>query len=265
MTNTSEANVSAVTEANYSPETGASLPRSAAPRPAPPSTARQPSSATRARPYGSGRRGGDGTLLKPAWALGIALGTGALALLAKRATQPAGVLGTAVKAMVPREGKRSEARAQAQQLAAAGDWLSAVLDHHRGIEEAIGAALTARPGADRAAALKKVATVLTGHSVAEEAVLYPALVQAGETARSALAYGQHAMVKTQMAKLQDIDPESDAFTATLEEIRGALQTHMYEEEGTWFPRLKQRVSEMDQAVLTTRFLEEYRRYTHAPS
>jgi len=38
---------------------------------------------------------------------------------------------------------------------------------------------------------------------------------------------------------------------------------MYEEEGTWFPLLKERVSEMDQAVLTRRFLDEYRRYTHA--
>ena len=38
---------------------------------------------------------------------------------------------------------------------------------------------------------------------------------------------------------------------------------MYEEEGTWSPLLKERVPEMDQRVLTTRFLDEYRRYTHA--
>ena len=41
--------------------------------------------------------------------------------------------------------------------------------------------------------------------------------------------------------------------------------HMYEEEATWFPPLKEGVSVMDQAVLTTRFLEEFRRYTNAAS
>ena len=52
--------------------------------------------------------------------------------------------------------------------------------------------------------------------------------------------------------------------STLGEIRAAVLLHMYEEEGTWFPLIKERVSEMHQQMLTERFLKEYRRYTYAP-
>jgi hemerythrin superfamily protein len=249
MTNASDPNISPVTEANISPTTGAHL-------------------APSERPYRRARSSAEPRanvqLLSPAWAVGIALGTVALAYVTKRAVTAAPTLVTKVAtAMAPSEDKRSAARWKAQQLTSAGDWLFAALDHHRDIEGAFGAVSAARPGEDRAAALKSLATVLMGHSIAEEAVLYPALAAAGEKARSTAAYGEQALVKTQMAALQDIDPESDVFLTTLQEIRSAVLLHMYEEEGTWFPLLKERVSEMDQRVLTTRFLDEYRRYTQA--
>ncbi len=237
MTNVSDANISPVTEANYSPVTGAHL-------------------------HPSSESDSNGKLLSPAWAVGIALGTVALAYLTKRAVSSAPLIGKVAKALAPSEDKRSAARWKAQQLATAGDWLFCVLDHHRDIEGAFGAVSAASPGAARAAALKSLAALLMGHSIAEEAVLYPALADAGERARSTAAYGEQALTKTEMARLQDIDPESDAFLTKLQEIRAAVLLHMYEEESTWFPLLKERVSEMDQAVLTTRFLDEYRRYRH---
>ena len=242
MTTASDPNISSVTDANFSPTTGAPLAPSERPR---------------------WRSRADGRLLNPAWAVGIAVGTVALAYLTKRAVSPAPRIARAVTARAPSEDRRSAARWKAQQMTSAGDWLFTALDHHRDIEGAFGAVSAARPGEDRAAALKSLATLLMGHSIAEEAVLYPALAEAGETARSATAYREQALAKTQMAALQDIDPESDAFLTRLQEIRAAVLLHMYEEEGTWFPLLKERVSEMDQRVLTTRFLDEYRRYTHA--
>jgi hemerythrin superfamily protein len=259
MTSASDPNVSPVTEANISPTTGAHLTPSERPQSRPP--ARSP-----APPYArsSAEPRANAQLLSPAWAVGIALGTVALAYLGVRTASsvaPA-LVAKATKAPAPSEDKRSAARWKAQQLTSAGDWLFAALDHHRDIEGAFGAVSSAMPGV-RATALKALATVLMGHSIAEEAVLYPALAEAGETARSSLAYGEQAMVKTQMAALQDIDPESDAFLTTLQEIRSAVLLHMYEEERTWFPLLKQRLSEMDQRALTTRFLDEYRRYTNA--
>ena len=251
MTSISDANVSPVTAANYSPATGASLP---------PAERRRETTRWRSR---ASEPGANAQLLSPAWAVGIALGTVALAYLTKRAVSPAPLVTRVAKAVAPGEDKRSGARWKAQQLTSAGDWLFAALDHHRDIEGAFGAVSAASSGAARAAALKPLATLLMGHSIAEEAVLYPALAAAGQAARSTMAYGEQALVKTEMAKLQDLDPESDAFLAKLEEIRAAVLLHMYEEEGTWFPLIKQRLSEMDQAVLTTRFLDEYRRYTQA--
>jgi len=246
MTTASDPNISPVTDANISPTTGAPL---------------VPSEHPRRRSRSSD---GDGRLLSPAWAVGIALGTVALAYVTRRAVSAAPALvAKAATARAPSEDKRSAARWKAQQMTSAGDWLFAALDHHRDIEGAFGAVSAARPGEDRAAALKSLATLLMGHSIAEEAVLYPALAEAGEIARSATAYREQALAKTQMAALADIDPESDAFLSKLQEIRAAVLLHMYEEEGTWFPLLKEQLSEMDQRVLTGRFLDEYRRYTHA--
>ena len=166
MTTASDPNISPVTEANISPTTGAPLVPSEHPRPR------------------SRSSDGNAQLLSPAWAVGIALGTVALAYVTKRAVSPRPLVTKVAKATAPSEDKRSAARWKAQQLASAGDWLFMALDHHRDIEGAFGAVSAARPGEDRAAALKSLATLLMGHSIAEEAVLYPALAAAGEKARS---------------------------------------------------------------------------------
>jgi hypothetical protein len=265
MSNISDPNISPVTDANISPVTGAPL---ALPERPPSRVPSHPASPPSPRPYTRSRSSAEpaanGRLLSPVWAVGIALGTVALAYVTKRAVSAAPALVAKVaKAAAPSEDKRSAARWKAQQMTSADDWLFAALDHHRDIEGAFGAVHSATPGPARATALKSLATVLMGHSIAEEAVLYPALAAAGEAARATAAFGEQALVKTEMAKLQDIDPESDAFLTTLQEIRSAVLLHMYEEEGTWFPLLKERVSEMDQRVLTTRFLDEYQRYTRA--
>src|SRR4051794_25512498 len=86
------------------------------------------------------------------------------------------------------EDKRSEATARARAMAAPGDWLSMALDHHAQIRAAFAAARTAESSAERTMALKALALILNGHSLAEELVLYPALAQIGEKAHAGLAY-----------------------------------------------------------------------------
>jgi hypothetical protein len=154
---------------------------------------------------------------------------------------------------------RAEARQQAQEMAAPDDWLSMVLDHHRDIEDAFAAVATSR-GRGRTRARKKLAQILMGHSIAEEAVLYPALAQAGHKGRSTLAYGEQALAKTEMAQLEKLDPNSDAFADELETIRLAVVHHMHEEESSWFPLLKKELPADEQALLTARFAEEFERY-----
>ncbi len=167
-----------------------------------------------------------------------------------------------VAAVTPPESEeaRAEARAKAQAAAGDGDWLSLVLQHHRQIEAAFAAVRAATDTASRVAAQKKLAIVLTGHSIAEEAVLYPALVKADEEEHSTKAYTEQSAAKVQMGLLEDLPPMSQEYLDKLEHIRGAVAHHVYEEEGNWFLDLKKKLPSADQTKLTFRYKEQISRY-----
>lgn len=156
------------------------------------------------------------------------------------------------------EEARAKATAKAREAATPGDWLSMALDHHGQIRSAFDRARQATAAEDRLAAFRALATVLNGHSLAEEIVLYPALAKNGEKTHAGVAYTEQTTAKMQMAELERIDPATDAWRDKLEHIRGAVLHHMFEEEGTWFLELKDKAP--DQDFLTRRFAEEYRRY-----
>jgi hypothetical protein len=167
-----------------------------------------------------------------------------------------------LRAVTPPESdeKRAEATAKAKAAAQAGDWLSMALDHHEQIRSAFEACRTAPDPTKRLAAMKRLALVLNGHSLAEEVVLYPALAQAGEKGHAGMAYSEQTTAKMQMAELERIDAarDADAWNDKLKHIRGAVLHHMFEEEGSWFLELKAQYE--DQDFLTRRFAEEYERY-----
>lgn len=156
------------------------------------------------------------------------------------------------------EEKRAEATAKARAAAEPGDWLSEALDHHDQIRARFEACRSAKAPADRLAAMKALALVLNGHSLAEEIVLYPALAKADAKGHAGMAYTEQTTAKMQMAELERIPPEQDAWADKLEHIRGAVLHHIYGEEGTWFLELKRQYD--DQTTLTRRFHEEYTRY-----
>ena len=158
----------------------------------------------------------------------------------------------------PSEEKRAEATARARAAAAPGDWLSMALDHHEAIRAAFMACKTANAAADRTAAMRELALVLNGHSLAEEVVLYPALAQAGEKIHAGHAYAEQTTAKMQMAELENIPPSTPEWKDKLEHIEGAVLTHMYEEESSWFLHLHDKGEH--QARLTERYAEEYGRY-----
>jgi hypothetical protein len=167
-----------------------------------------------------------------------------------------------VAAVTPPESEkaRAEARAKANAAAQPGDWLSLILDHHLQIEDAIAQIKAAGDGASRRSAQKQLAIVLTGHAGAEETVLYPAMADNGEMGHADMGYGEQVAVKMQMAALEKLDPMSQDYLDKLEHIEGALAHHMYEEEGSWFLKLKEKASPADQTLLTARFAEEFARY-----
>lgn len=161
------------------------------------------------------------------------------------------------------EAQRVEARNQAHAAAIPGDWLSQILDHHLDIEDAFDDVKEAADAGSRTAALKQLGVLLTGHAIAEEAVIYPALADGGEKTHAGMGYDEQAMVKIQMALLEKLDPMSQDFLDKLEHIASAVAHHVYAEEGNWYLDLKDKASAADQAVLTRRYAEEYESYVGA--
>ena len=174
------------------------------------------------------------------------------------------IIDKALGAITPQENeeKRAEATRKAREAAGEGGWLALALEHHDLIREAFEVCCQAGGADDRMAALKRLALVLNGHSQAEEVVLYPAMAKAGEKGSAAHAYSEQVTAKMQMAELERISPAMPDWQEKLQHIRGAVLHHMYEEEDHWFIRLKQDYE--DQAFLTRRYAEEFKRYTRGP-
>lgn len=161
------------------------------------------------------------------------------------------------------EADRAEATRKARTAASPGDWLSMALDHHDQIRDAFERGRSAPAGAGRVEAMKALALILNGHSLAEEVVLYPALAKAGGKGHAGMAYAEQTTAKMQMAELERIDPGGDSWLEKIEHIRGAVLHHMYEEENKWFVEVKQRYD--DQTFLTQRYQEEFERYVRPAS
>jgi hypothetical protein len=172
------------------------------------------------------------------------------------------IIDKVVAAVTPPESDsaRRDARDKALSRAAPGSWLSMVLEHHQNIEAAFATVKEATTAAAQVAAQKKLATLLTGHSVAEEAVLYPALSDAGEKGHATMAYTEQSAAKLQMALLEKLEPLTQDYLDKLEHIRGAVAHHVYEEESNWFIDIQDKVPAVEQDRLTARYLEEFSRY-----
>ena len=172
------------------------------------------------------------------------------------------IIDKVVAAVTPMESEaeRQEARSKARNAAQPGDWLSLILDHHLEIESAFAAVQSARDAANRVAAQKQLAVILTGHANAEESVIYPALARADEKGHASMAYTEQAAAKMEMAALELLAPMSQEYLDKLEHIKGAVSHHVYEEEGSWLPELKDKLAHTDQSKLTQRYQEEFQRY-----
>lgn len=168
----------------------------------------------------------------------------------------------AAVAPVASDETRAKAHANARGLSRGDDWLGQVLDHHEQIDALFGRAKAATGVADRKAALVALGTLLTGHSIAEEAVLYPALVKADYEGKATMAYAQQSTAKTEMFLLEELDPTSEEWTDKLEHIVAAVQQHVYQEESSWFVKLAES-EHVDQALLTRKYVEQFNRYMGA--
>ena len=172
------------------------------------------------------------------------------------------ILDTIVAAVTPRpsDEKMKEARANARNVAGGGGWLWDIVNHHVAIEAAFAAVKGASGATERRSAQRRLALMLTGHSIAEESVIYPAMALSDQKGHSSLLYTQQSATKVQMAALDDLDPNSEDYLEKLEHIEGAVALHVHEEEGDYFVKLRATGDAAMHAHLTQRYEEEYRRY-----
>lgn len=172
------------------------------------------------------------------------------------------IIDKVVAAVTPMESDeaRQEARERATAKATPGGWLQIVLQHHQQIEAAFDTVARAKTAAIRMTAHKQLAEILNGHSLAEEVVLYPALARVDDEGSATMAYTEQSAAKLQMGLLEKLAPTSKDYVEKLEHIRGAVAHHMYEEEGTWFLALAEKLPPTEQKKLTERYLEEFNRY-----
>ncbi len=172
------------------------------------------------------------------------------------------VIDKVVAAVTPLESDeaRVDARRKAEAIARPGDWLSQALTHHREIEEQFTALGVATDASSRRSAQKRLGLLLTGHSIAEEVTIYPALAADKQVGHAELAYQEQSAAKMEMGLLETLDPMSEDYHDKFEHIRGAVLHHIYSEEGNWFIELAETASASDQARISDRYREEYARY-----
>lgn len=155
-----------------------------------------------------------------------------------------------------RETIRAEARRQATTT-----WFNLVLDHHALIEDSFAAVKDASSATARAAAQRELMALLTGHSIAEEAIIYP-LMKLETFARQAThAYAEQSLAKVEMVALDGIaDKMSEEYETKLEEIRAAVTHHMIEEERDFFPELQKKADAAKNKKITQHYVTEFDRY-----
>lgn len=160
----------------------------------------------------------------------------------------------------PNDEKIAETRAAARAVASGVGWLTMVLDHHDEIEAAFAAVKGATTATGRRAAQKALALILTGHSLAEETVIYPAMALGDQKGHSGEAYTEQSAAKVQLAALDDLEPMSQDYLDKLEHLRSAVAHHVYEEESGWFLELRAQADGPKNARMTRRYREEFERY-----
>lgn len=129
---------------------------------------------------------------------------------------------------------RIEARDRFTQLAAGEQFAEDILAQHRQIESLF---MQARQetGMQAQATVRELALLLNGHSMAEEAVVYPAISEHSGKVHAGMAYEEHAMTKVQLAELQKLQPGTQEWVEKLDHIESAVQQHVYQEESSWLP------------------------------
>jgi hemerythrin superfamily protein len=131
-----------------------------------------------------------------------------------------------------------------------------IMNDHREVEKLF-ARLEKEPD-QRAGLVPVLTTLLTAHSRAEEAEVYPAArSEAGETEEVEHSQKEHLEAEQLLAKVAETDPASPEFDTALAEAKKAIEHHVEEEESKVLPGLRSglsegRLMELGELFLTSR-------------
>jgi hemerythrin superfamily protein len=138
----------------------------------------------------------------------------------------------------------------------AGDVVDLIMQDHREVERLF-TELQNSPE-KRPNLVPVLTTLLTAHSRAEEAEVYPvAKDEAGETEEIAHSQDEHAQADQLLEKLAEADPQSASFDEVLTKLVEAVKHHVEVEESKVLPGMKDRLSderrtELGEAFATAR-------------
>lgn len=136
---------------------------------------------------------------------------------------------------------------------AGGDWVEALTTEH---EMALAIFDKIEATSDdqtmmRSHLLAKLKYALTKHALEEENVVYPALRQANLTHEADELSSEHGYVKTYLYELETMANDSPEWLARVRDFRSMIEEHMREEENDIFPRFRSRLSDEQNAKLTS--------------
>jgi hemerythrin superfamily protein len=141
---------------------------------------------------------------------------------------------------------------------ATGDWFDALKTEHK-LTLAIFDKIEATDDSQtmmRSHLLAKLKYALTKHALEEENVIYPALRQADETDDADELTSEHGYVKTYLYELETLPNDSAQWLARVRDFRAMIEEHMREEENDIFPALRSKLSQEQNAQLTTMMNKE---------
>jgi hemerythrin superfamily protein len=129
-------------------------------------------------------------------------------------------------------------------------------DDHRRVEQLLQQIESGSPQ-QREALLKQLQKELTGHAVAEENIIYPAMVRLGRERRDAKElYDEHGQVKLALFDLEMMSKDDRRWMERFSELRRSLTKHVQEEEKEDFPKLRQALDPQTLQLLGRRVQEE---------
>lgn len=144
----------------------------------------------------------------------------------------------------------------------AGDWMQQVRAQHREIDRHFAMLKNTR---DRDAGmrdmhLKQLATVLTGHSIAEEVALYPGVAITGDRPGSDKLYMDQQHAKVMVAEIDAMPRMGPMFMERLTALEAAIKAHVAEEETQKYPQLMRTATREMNLKMTADFRREFTRY-----